>query len=485
MLKSIKTLISHGENLTVEFKECRNKLNRDVYESICAFLNINGGHLFLGIKDNGKLTGIDPDAVSQIKKDLVTGLNNPNKINPPVYLVPEEIIIDNRIIIYLNVPESSQVHRCNGKIYSRNEDGDFDITNHTDTVSSLYARKQSTFTETKIYPYVELSDLRDDLINRSRKMVTIETPDHPWASMETMDFFKSDRLYQKDFVNKIEGFNLAAVLLFGKDDVIGSVIPYHRTDAILRKENLDRYDDRDDIRTNLIETYDRLMAFTAKHLSDPFYLEGDKRLSLRNIIFREVVGNILIHREYTNPFPAKFIIEKNRVYAENANRPHGHGVIDPKSFSPYPKNPIIARFFKEIRMADELGSGVRNLFKYVKLYSNGADPELIEDDIFKIMIPLKNDSGGLSEGLNEGPSAGKLPESCRKDTVKMPDVDLELTKQENLIIDYIEKNRKITSKIVEEILAVKERRARGILKKLFEKGYIIKVGKSKNTFYTK
>lgn len=41
-----------------------------------------------------------------------------------------------------------------------------------------------------------------------------------------------------------------------------------RTDAILRVQNLDRYDDRDDIRTNLIESYDRLMAFVAKHVAD-------------------------------------------------------------------------------------------------------------------------------------------------------------------------------------------------------------------------
>ena len=31
-------------------------------------------------------------------------------------------------------------------------------------------------------------------------------------------------------------------------------------------------------------------------------------------------------------------------------------------FTPYPKNPITARFFKEIGLADELGSGVRNLY---------------------------------------------------------------------------------------------------------------------------
>ena len=38
---------------------------------------------------------------------------------------------------------------------------------------------------------------------------------------------------------------------------------------------------------------------------------------------------MLIHREYINGFPAKFIIGINQVVAENANRPHGHGRINP------------------------------------------------------------------------------------------------------------------------------------------------------------
>ncbi len=191
----------------------------------------------------------------------------------------------------------------------------------------------------------------------------------------------------KDYQTGTEGFTLAAVLLFGKDDVILSVLPHFRTDALLRKENLDRYDDRDDIRVNLIESYDRLMAFVEKHLPDKFHLEKDQRISIRDHIFREVAANILIHREYLNPFPAKFIIEQHRVYAENSNKPHGHGPINPQNFSPFPKNPSIAKVFKEIGRADELGSGVRKLFKYGKVYS-GADPRLLEEDVFKIIIPL-------------------------------------------------------------------------------------------------
>ena len=44
-------------------------------------------------------------------------------------------------------------------------------------------------------------------------------------------------------------------------------------------------------------------------------------------------------------------------------------------------------FLREIGWVDELGSGVRNICKYNKIYS-GADPEFIEGDIFKTIIPL-------------------------------------------------------------------------------------------------
>lgn len=176
--------------------------------------------------------------------------------------------------------------------------------------------------------------------------------------------------------------------MLGKEETILSALPHHKTDALLRRENLDRYDDRDDIRVNLIESYDRLMAFVAKHLPDKFYQEKETRSSLRDRLFREVVSNLIIHREFSNAFPAKLIIENERVYTENWSRPHGSGVIDPANFSPYPKNPVIARFFKEIGRVDELGSGVINVYKYTGIYSSGAKPTFIEGDVFKIIIPL-------------------------------------------------------------------------------------------------
>jgi ATP-dependent DNA helicase RecG len=55
-------------------------------------------------------------------------VGGPQKLYPPVYVSIEEEEIRERKILHIYVPESSQVHRCNGRIYDRNEDGDLDIT---------------------------------------------------------------------------------------------------------------------------------------------------------------------------------------------------------------------------------------------------------------------------------------------------------------------------------------------------------------------
>ena len=379
-------LISQGEGIDVEFKESKSKINRDVYESVCAFLNRHGGHLFLGVRDDGSICGVETEKIEAIKNDFLTAINNPQKLNPPFYLSVEIIEIEGKQIIYIFVPESSSVHSVNGKIFDRNGDGDFDITGRHSEVSNLYQRKQNSYSENRIFPYASLDDLCIELIDKVRARVSRE---HPWREMDDLTLLKSAGLFKKDIRTGEEGLTLAAILLFGKDETIIGALPHHRTDAILRRENMDRYDDRDDIRTNLLESYERLMAFVSKHLNDPFYQEGDLRVSLRDKIFREAVANILIHREYSSAYVAKMVIGVDKVVFENANRPHGFGFIDPDDFTPYPKNPTIAKVFKEIDYADELGSGVRNLYKYSKLYS-GDDPQFIEEDIFRIVIPLKH-----------------------------------------------------------------------------------------------
>ena len=368
-------------------KKQRKKIPDNLFESICSMLNRNGGHIFLGVGDNGKIIGVYKDYIKDMKKDFVSQCNNPEKLFPTAHLDIKEYVVEDRHILYIYVYESSDVHKTANKIYDRNEDGDFDITTNTALISNLYIRKSSTYIENKIYPFATINDLRQDLIEKARIMAVNRTANHPWSKMTDIEMLRSASLYEKNLQTGEEGINLACILLFGKDEVIASALSYYRTDAILKVKDLERYDDRDDIRTNLLESYERLTNFIKKHLNDKFYIEQDQRINVRDVIARELCANLLIHREYSNPYPAKLIIGKNSIQTENANKPHIIGFIDLNNYSSYPKNPKIASFFKEIGLADELGSGIRKIAKYTKIYSGGI-PEFKEDEIFKVKIPL-------------------------------------------------------------------------------------------------
>ncbi len=257
--KSIKELIDAGESRVVEFKTSRNELPGDLYESICAFLNRDGGDIVLGVKNDGSVQGINPACIEQMKKNFTNMINNPEILNPPCYLSINDISHDGQTLLHIYVPPSSQVHRCKSRIYDRNEDGDYDITDNQDLVAKLYVAKQSHYTENTIYPHASISDLIPDLIERARKLAVSRQPGHPWASMNDRELLNSAQLWKQDYQNGTNGLTLAAILLFGKDSTILSVLPHHRTDAILRRKNTERYDDRDDIRTNLLDSHTRLL----------------------------------------------------------------------------------------------------------------------------------------------------------------------------------------------------------------------------------
>ena len=211
--------------------------------------------------------------------------------------------------------------------------------------------------------------------------------------------------------------------------MILNVAPTYVTDALVRKVNVDRYDDREIIKTNLIESYSQLLDFGRKNLPDKFFLE------------------------------------------------------------PNPKNPLIASFFRNIGYADQLGSGVRKLFKYSKYYS-GKDPLFVEDDVFRIIVPL-DDAYSFDYGIEAGSSkviesnnADKMPINADKMPINAGKTLVNsLSAQQNSIIQFAKETGSIKSRQVEELLGVKQRRARRILGELVNMGILERQGAYKSTVY--
>ena len=178
------------------------------------------------------------------------------------------------------IRSGKRCHRFKGVIFDRLNDSDVKVVAASE-IAAMGIRKQQIYTERKVFPYVKSSDLRLDLLPMIRtRAANFSGGRHPWARMSNKDFFKSARLYTEDKVTGEKGFNLAAIMLLGSDDLILDICPAYMTDALFRRTDPDRYDDRDIVQTNLVESVDRLMAFGAKHLPDPFFLD-EKAIRVR------------------------------------------------------------------------------------------------------------------------------------------------------------------------------------------------------------
>lgn len=468
MVDKIKKLIEGGEGLTVEFKRCENGLTNSVFETVSSFSNRYGGYMLLGVEDSGRIIGVNPKAVTDIKKNFINTLNNPQRFCPTLFLTLEEVKIDEKHILWVYVPADSQVVMFAGKIYDRAEDGDIDISRNSEMVAQLHNRKSHEYSERKIFPYATEADLDlEGLMPKIRRLALNRLPDHPWGTMSDMEILKSAGLYQIDRESGQAGFNLAAILLFGRGDVIRSCTANYVTDAIYRVENLDRYDDRLMVTTNLVDAYEQIIEFIAKHTLDKFFLIDGQSISVRSKIARELVSNSLVHREYTSAFPAKIIIEQRRIVTENWNLTKHPGRIDPDHFTPYPKNPLLANFFINIGRADALGSGVRNLYKYTKIYS-GGEPELIEGDVFRTIIPLDltdtrmADQPAMSDNVSD----------------KMSD-----NGNRSKVLAYVSEHGEIDAVVAAEIINRTDRTARRILNALVEEGVLVSSGGNRNRKY--
>ncbi|MDI6802982.1 MAG: putative DNA binding domain-containing protein [Bacteroidota bacterium] len=415
-IEQVKRLLKQKENIRLEFKEAQHALPTNLFETICAMLNRDGGDILLGVTDNAELQGVEPTAIEKITREIVTLSNNPNKLDPPHILFPLVHAVNKKTVIHIQVPASSQLHKSASAVYDRSADGHF-VIKQPHQIAEIYNRKRTHYTEGIIYPKIRFTDFKQDLFPKVRNLIKSNVANHPWLSLTDKQILERAGLWKKDYQSGKEGYTLAAVLLFGKDEVIQQILPHYKTDALLRVKNIHRYDDREYIQTNLIESYDKLMDFVAKHLPDKFYKEGNQRKSLRTDIFHEVVANILVHREYTNAHPATFVIHPDRVETENANNPNGHGPIILGKFTPFSKNPTVAKFFIQLGLVEELGSGFLNVNRFVKEYGGKRSPEFIEGNTFKMVIPISEKmmakkfdgagvSGGAVEGLIEGLTEG-------------------------------------------------------------------------------
>mgnify|MGYP004499684801 FL=1 len=193
-----------------------------------------------------------------------------------------------------------------------------------------------------------LKDIKQILINRSTNNI--------FKDMNDIDLLKYLNLY-----NSID-----SILLFGKEEEFVKTFPYYKIIVTSLVDN-----NKIELKTNIIESYNKLMMILKRYTNDIFYLEDDRSISIRNIIISILIINILLRYDYNNSYPLEATITKDKIITKSINKEVSN---------------VVFNLFKEIGLINEDYS-INKFIKYSKIYSS-KEPTIINEKIYSITLHI-------------------------------------------------------------------------------------------------
>ena len=95
-------LIAIGENEQLDFKKTITHPDK-IARTLVSFANTRGGIILVGVQDNGTISGVDPE-----EEKHTLQLAAQFYCDPPLTLGYQEVEMDNRLVLEVRVPESTQ-----------------------------------------------------------------------------------------------------------------------------------------------------------------------------------------------------------------------------------------------------------------------------------------------------------------------------------------------------------------------------------------
>lgn len=329
-MERIEHWLEISDRTHVRCRKAKNGIKKDVFPTLCAFANSGGGVLFLGVRETGEVQGIPEARLEETVARLLATTGDPAFFHPPLHLEIQEQCVQEKSLLKVTVPSGEQLQRFEGRIYLRQGEEDVDVTEDLAIVTGLYEEKRGKTFEGRIFPYLELSDLRWDLLE-SR----VKDPDRLKV------WLKERALWRKDGQTGEEGLTLAAVLLFGQDGIIRSCLPHYRVDGLVVDSDHQLLVSRQ-WRTNLLETFLEGTTFLLEHLPAGISQEGWQEARQR--LVQELWSNVLVHRHFADPCGSRICLSPEELQSENPVA-YGQGLLGREGC--HLSNPLIADLFRE------------------------------------------------------------------------------------------------------------------------------------------
>lgn len=461
--------IPNKETLTIEFKSDIKKLSdNDLIDAIVGMTNTDGGELFLGVEDDGKISGVHKNHLDEIGVAALVA----NMTVPSVAVRAEIIEEDKQEILKIEIPISRTiVATAGGKILRRRLKVDgtpenvpmypFEINTRLSELSLLDFSAQPLMGAT-------IDDLDSNERIRLRKIIKFRKGDRTLLELSDEELDKALRIIKEE--NGVLQPTVTGMLLIGKEDRIEELIPTAKSCFQVLEGTQVRINEQ--FNKPLLATFELFEEYLKAWNPEREMEYGLFRVPIPEFseaAFREGLVNAFCHRDYSILQMVRLVIDdEGMAISSPGGFIEGVNLNNLLSVEPHGRNQALADALKRIGLAERTGRGIDRIFegsiiygrpwpdysestsRYVKLFIQRAKPDLA----FTKMISNEENKMGRSLSINS-----------------------------LLILSALQNERRLDIHRIAQITNIRERLVKSNVEKLIENGLVEATGNGKARGY--
>lgn len=458
-------IIPSSETLNIEFKSDKKGLpDSDLIEVIVAFANTEGGICYLGVEDDGEITGIskkhsDPSGVAALIL---------NKTVPPVSVRADILKYKEYEVLQIEVPKShSIIATSDGRTLRRRLQVDGTPENVPFFPHEM-AGRLSSLNELDYSDQVVLEASIDDFdpIERSRLRNIIRNSEGENGLLRLSDD-ELDRALR--FVRDINGKaypTITGLLLLGKAESIKKYVPTAKASFQVLEGGKVRVNE--DVILPLLSCFELFESyFNAWNPEKEFYI-GMQRIPIKEFSsasFREALVNAYSHRDYTVMERVRVLIDDDGLTITSPG-----GFVEGITFSnlltaePRGRNLVLSDAFKRIGLAERTGRGIDTIISE-SIINGKIIPDYSEstNTLVRVFIPRSESD----------------IEFCTMIRRQMMKEGRSLSINALLILYMLRREKELSMQSLMKEVNLSQSRIESVLNNLIEDGLVLKNGKYK------
>jgi ATP-dependent DNA helicase RecG len=400
-----------------EVKEARKEVPKDVWKTVSAFSNTDGGIIVFGIKETeeGKFQIAGVENIEKIQNNFISTLRG-EKFNIPLSTKGHLYDFDGKKVLLFRIHAMSV--NCKPIYYggdirntfTRQGSGDHHCSR--EEINRMLRQASELSSDSMILEGYNIDDIDGETVTIYKRYLSIKDPENPFLQMDKARFLKKLGCLTttKHSTGKQDELTMAGLLLFGEEDSIRQRFPAWELDIYLvpRDDRIAqgvRWNARKIYEVNLVKTYLQAIEYLKSKIDIPFALAEDHITRTEEVpvvlALREGLVNMIIHRDYFEHGQSRVKIYHDRIemYNPGSAPKTVKEIIEDEVTEP--RNPVIAKIFRMIGWAEVAGSGMMKILKNWKAagYIEPSIKNNIQGYSFKMIFPFKEMSAEYRIGI--------------------------------------------------------------------------------------